>query len=87
MQLDDLKTTWKEELQMQEKMTDFDKIRRNVDKYDKRIKMTWAIELLACIGVVLVIAFAWFNKITTQAVHPLFHLGSLAVVLACAFVG
>lgn len=86
MQLDDLKSTWEKEVTMKEGTIDFDGIRKQVNKLDRSAKATWAIELFACSGVIIVLSAVWLTWLTTKELHPLFHLGMLAMIVSCFFV-
>lgn len=86
MQLDDLKTTWEKEMIVKESVVDFERIRRRVDEFDRRAKVTWAIELFACAGVIIALSVIWLVRLPTEELHPLVHLGMLAMVVSCVFV-
>jgi FtsH-binding integral membrane protein len=87
MKLDDLKDAWKKEMTMKKNMTDFDRIRRDVDEFDRRAKVSWTLDLLACAGIITVVILAWLVWLPTEELNLLFHLGMLAMVIACVFVG
>ncbi|MFL0803845.1 MAG: hypothetical protein K6L81_09005 [Agarilytica sp.] len=86
MQLDDLKNTWEKEIAMKSNLTDFGHVRRNVDKFDFRAKVSWAIELFACAAVIIFTLLAWFVWLPTKELNPLFHLGMFAMIASCVFV-
>ncbi len=86
MQLDDLKNTWEKEITMKKGLVDFEHIRRRVDEFDRRAKVTWVIELFACAGIIIVLGVIWLVWLPTEELHPLFHLGMLAMIVSCVFV-
>ncbi len=86
MQLDDLKGAWQKEVYMKNNMTDFDQVRRKVDRFDYRAKVSWALELLACAAVVVFSCLAWFIWLPTEELNPLFHLGMLAMIASSVFI-
>jgi len=86
MQLDDLKSTWENEMIMKGGVVQFEHIRRRVDEFDRRSRAAWAIELFTCAGIIVAVIIAWFAWLPTQKLHPLFHLGMVAMIASCVFV-
>jgi hypothetical protein len=73
MELDDLKTTWKKEVNMTTQTADFNSIKNEVSKLDKQAKMSWSIEGVgALFGIFATVIFTWIwvdePTIFTQAV-------------------
>lgn len=86
MQLDDLKNTWEKEMTVKEGLIDFECIRCQVDKFDRRAKAAWLIELFACAGIIIVSNAVWLVWLPTKELHPLFHLGMFSMIASAAFV-
>ena len=86
MELDDMKNVWQQELVLQNRDTDFASVRQAVDKYDRKARFSWLLEI--SVGVLLVVLFGgfWLAMLITQTLHPLAHLGLFALVAGCAFV-
>ena len=60
MELDDLKTTWKKEVNMTTQTVDFNSIQSEISKLDKHAKMSWSFEAIgALFGVFATIIFTW----------------------------
>jgi hypothetical protein len=60
MELDDLKTTWKKEVNMTTQTADFNSIKSEVNKLDKHAKMSWSIEAIgALFGIFATGIFTW----------------------------
>lgn len=60
MELDDLKTTWKKEVNMTTQIADFDSIKCEVIKLDKQAKVSWSIEAIgALFGIFFTAIFTW----------------------------
>jgi predicted permease len=60
MELDDLKTTWKKEVNMTTQTVDFKSIKSEVGKLDKHAKMSWSIEAIgALFGIFATVIFTW----------------------------
>jgi uncharacterized membrane protein YfcA len=54
-----------------------------VNDFYRREKVTWAIELFACSGVIIGIIAIWLTAwMTSEILDPLFHFGVLAMVAA-----
>ena len=87
MQLDELKDTWKKELTMKDNTLNFNHIRLSIEKFDRRTKVSWAIELFACISIAVVVCIAWFIWLPFNELSPLFHLGMFAMIACSVFVG
>lgn len=83
MELDDLKTIWKQEINMQTQTIDFNNIRTQVDAYDRRAKFSWALELCACAAIVVAVGFGWF---VTEQPGILFQIGMVAMIVSAIFV-
>lgn len=83
MELDDLKTIWKKEIAMQTQTTNFDRIRTQVDQYDRREKFSWAVELLACAAIVIAVGFGWW---VVEKPNVLFQIGMAAMIVSAIFV-
>lgn len=79
MELDDLKTIWKQEMTMQTQTIDFNSIRTQVDAYDRRAKVSWALELFACAAIVVAVGFGWF---VTEQPGILFQIGMVAMIVS-----
>ena len=83
MQLDDLKNAWKQEVNMTTQMTNFDSIQKQVKEFDRKAKVSWLIEILACAGVIVGITLMWT---TLKSPSLIFQLGMGAMIAAALFV-
>lgn len=83
MELDDLKAAWQEEIKMKEKTIDFDSIRLEADKYDRKMSLGWALELAAC-AVLLIWVVIWFNKVNSP--NPVLLSGMAVMALTVIYV-
>lgn len=86
MQLDELKKAWEQEMNVEQKAIDFDRIRRQADAFDRRAKSAWAIELFACAAVIIACVIGWVTLGKQHTLHPLFHLGMFAMIVSCGYV-
>jgi hypothetical protein len=83
MELDDLKTIWKKEITVQTQTIDFNSIRIQVDAYDRRAKIGWALELFACAAIVVAVGFGWF---VIEQPGMLLQIGLAAMIISTLFV-
>ena len=83
MQLDDLKNAWKQEMNMTTQMTDFDSIQKQVKEFDRKAKVSWLIEILACAGVIVGMPLMWT---TLKSPSLIFQLGMGAMIATALFV-
>lgn len=83
MELDDLKNVWKEEVNMQTSTINFDRIRSEADKFDRKASFGWALEIAACV-VVFGFVILWWFKVPDP--NPILLLGMIAMVLNTGYV-
>lgn len=86
MNLDDLKRTWEEEMTARDDSIDFEGIRRQVARADRRATVISAVEVLACVAVIAFVLVVWWIGSPTAGLHPLLQLGMLAMISSCVFV-
>lgn len=84
MQLDDLKTVWVKEMEMIEKIDDFKVLREHLSQYDRKASFMWALELAACVAVIVFVGLGWFM---TENPNLLFNIGEVAMIAVAVFVG
>ena len=83
MQLDDLKKAWIKEIDMMTATVDFDRVRKEVDAFDRQVKRGVSIELFVCVALVFMsIAFFFIRP----DAHWLMKAGSLGMVFVCIFI-
>lgn len=84
MQLDDLKKTWKEELEMKSAGGRFNVIHSDLVKYDRKATFSWALEVFVCMAVIIAVSFGWY---TTENPSFIFQVGMTSMIIAMIFVG
>lgn len=84
MQLDDLKQTWKKEIEMTTAVMDFDKVRTEVEKFDRQVKSSVRIELFGCVGLIVV---SCLFLIWRPEASVLMQLSMVAMIAVCALIG
>lgn len=83
MQLDDLKTVWAQEIEISEGGVDFERVKREVDKFDREVKRAIAIEVFACVGLVLFCFYAW---LTQELSNPMLQTGIIGMALVAVYI-
>lgn len=83
MQLDDLKTVWAREVQIGEGSVDFERVKREVDKFDREVKRAIAIEVFACVSLVLFCLYAW---LTQELSNPMLQTGIIGMALVAVYI-
>ena len=84
MQLDDLKTLYRQELEQDMHTIDFSLIRSEVAKYNRQSTWGWMIELIACAAIILFNLVWW---LIADAPNLLMQTGMAAMILCALFVG
>lgn len=83
MQLDDLKSVWAQEVEFSEGGVDFERVKREVDKFDREVKRAIAIEVFACVGLVLFCLYAW---LTQELSNPMLQTGIVGMALVAVYI-
>lgn len=83
MKLDDLKTTYQKETDMIDSQFSFAELRDEADRFDRRAKIAWLIELLTAAAVIAFVALGWSLQNNPTV---LFQVGMASMIAACVFV-
>ncbi len=86
MQLDDLKSTWQEELNVKDTLSDFTDLCREVDTFYRRSNVAWMIELFTCAAVIVACLLILFVWPVYEQPSLLFYFGTGSMILCSLFI-
>ena len=72
---------------IKERVVNFEDVINKANDYDRKAKKSWAIEIIVCVGIILIVAAKWlFMSPPLEQIHPLLHAGYVAIIAGSGFV-